>query len=156
MPEARAWHGACSPRVHSASCHAHTRPDPPLSALVYEREPGAASRPEPRVDRRRQPEKTALHAIVRGHLETLLSDARLRNDEGNGYRRFVEHEFRRYLDCGLLAKGFARLRCLRCGFERLVAFSWKGRICPSCWANRTTDLAAHLVDAVLPEAPYCQ
>ena len=39
---------------------------------------------------------------------------------------FIEQEFRRYLDCGILAKGFARLRCPSCGFERLVAFSCKG------------------------------
>ncbi len=30
--------------------------------------------------------------------------------DGEGYPRFVEHEFRRYLDCGLPCHGFARLR----------------------------------------------
>ena len=40
---------------------------------------------------------------------------------------FVEKEFRRYLDCGYLDNGFARLRCPTCGFERFVAFSCKGR-----------------------------
>ena len=69
---------------------------------------------------------------------------------------FIEQEFRRYLDCGILAKGFARLRCPSCGFERLVAFSCKGRLCPSCWARKAADTAAHLVDRVLPEAPYRQ
>jgi len=68
----------------------------------------------------------------------------------------VEHEFRRYLECGLLSGGFARLRCPECGDEKLLAFSCKGRICPSCWARRTADTAAHLVDRVLPEAPYRQ
>jgi len=66
------------------------------------------------------------------------------------------NEFRRYLGCGILARGFARIRCPSCGFERLVAFSCKGRLCPSCWARKAADTAAHLVDRVLPEAPYRQ
>jgi hypothetical protein len=37
-----------------------------------------------------------------------------------------------------------------------VAFSCKGRVCPSCWARRTAETAADLVDRVLPEAPYRQ
>lgn len=68
----------------------------------------------------------------------------------------MDQEFRRYLDCGLLARGFARLRCRECGFERLVAFSCKSRTCPSCWARKAADIAAHRVDRVLPEAPYRQ
>ncbi len=38
----------------------------------------------------------------------------------------------------------------------LVAFSCKGRVCPSCWARRTAETAADLVDRVLPQAPYRQ
>jgi len=40
----------------------------------------------------------------------------------------------------------------RCGEERLVALSCKGRLCPSCWSRRAADLAADLVDRVLPVA----
>jgi hypothetical protein len=69
---------------------------------------------------------------------------------------FLEREFRRYLHCALLARGFARLRCPDCGFERLVAFSCKGRLCPSCMGRRMADQAACLVDDLLPEAPYRQ
>jgi hypothetical protein len=93
---------------------------------------------------------------VREHVETLFDEARGRSESGFGYPRFVEHEFRRYLDCGLLSGGFGRLRCPDCGDEKLLAFSCKGRICPSCWARRTAETAAHLVDRVLPEAPYRQ
>jgi hypothetical protein len=122
----------------------------------YERAPGDALRPLPATYQRREPEKTALHALVRGHLETLLAQARQASADGSGYPAFVEKEFRRYLDCGILSNGFARLRCPTCGFERLVAFSCKGRLCPSCWAKRAADTAAHLVDRVLPEATYRQ
>jgi len=70
---------------------------------------------------------------------------------------FVEKELRGYLACGILAHGFARLRCDACHREHLVAFSCKGRgICPSCAGRRMHDTAAHLVDRVLPRAPIRQ
>ena len=53
---------------------------------------------------------------------------------------------------GVLAYGFARVRCTQCGQDELVAFSCKGRgFCPSCGGRRMADTAAHLVDEVLPE-----
>lgn len=95
-----------------------------LPALVYERTPGAAAAtPAPRPYRRREPVKTALHQVVREHLKTLLVEARRRSEEGTGYPAFVEKEFRRYVGCGSLSGGFARLSCPACGEERLVAFS---------------------------------
>ena len=142
--------------MQAASCHARPSAPAAVPPLFFERTPGAASRPVARPYRRREPDQTVLHTVVRGHLETLLEEARRRNDSGIGYPHFIEHEFRRYLDCGILARGFVRLRCPACGFERLVAFSCKGRLCPSCWARRAGDTAAGLVDQVLPEAPYRQ
>ena len=73
--------------------------------VVYEREPGAASRPLAKGYRRREPEKTALYEVIRDHLESFLEDGRSRSPTGEGYPRFIEHEFRRYLSCGLLSGG---------------------------------------------------
>lgn len=101
-----------------------------------------------------QGEKTVLYGVVQEHLETFLDQAR--EPDGEGYPRFVEHEFRRVLACGLLCHGFARLQCAECGYERLVAFSCKGKLCPSCLARRTADTTAWLVDRLLPEADYRQ
>jgi hypothetical protein len=101
---------------------------------------------------RREPEYTVLHQVVREHLETLLQEGRARGL--NGYPRFIEREFRRFLECGLLCHGFARVRCEACGKETLVAFSCKRRVCPSCQGRRMSDTAAYLVDTRLPEAPY--
>lgn len=142
--------------MSGAVCQIQRPSQPDLPAIAYEREAGAASRPIPRGYRRRAPEQTALHVVVREHIEILLDEGSRRSDAGTGYLRFIEHEFRRYLDCGLLSRGLARLRCPSCGFEQLVAFSCKGRRCPSCWARRTADIAAHLVDRGLPEASYRQ
>ncbi|MFY0527668.1 transposase zinc-binding domain-containing protein [Archangium gephyra] len=74
---------------------------------------------------------------------------------GRGLPRYVERDFARYLECGVLAHGFARVRCESCKDELLVAFSCKGRgVCPSCNAKRAHVTAAHLVERVLPHVPY--
>jgi hypothetical protein len=98
---------------------------------VWEHRSGDACAPLTRY-RRREPEKTVLHEVVRDGLETFLAAARERSEHGRGLPAFVERELRAYLDCGLLARGFARVRCPDCGFERLVAFSCKAHVCPSC------------------------
>ena len=83
--------------------------------------------------------------------------AERRDADGRGLPRYVDRELDEYLRCGILAHGFARLRCSACNDELLVAFSCKRRgICPSCAARRMADTAAHLVDRVLPSAPYRQ
>ena len=38
---------------------------------------------------------------------------------------FVEREFREFLHCGVLARGFIRVHCDACGLDRLVPFSCK-------------------------------
>jgi hypothetical protein len=95
-----------------------------------------------------------LHQVLREHLTSVLRGLA---EAGLYLPRYVEQELRRYLPCGLLTEGFARVACRDCGDELLVAFSCKGRaFCPSCCARRMSDTAAHLVDRVLPEAPYRQ
>jgi hypothetical protein len=70
---------------------------------------------------------------------------------------YVEREFRRYLESGILAHGFARARCGQCGHDFLIAFSCKGRgVCPACNARRMVATAAHLIDHVLPDLPLRQ
>ena len=71
--------------------------------------------------------------------------------------RFVEQAFRKYLECGIFAHGFARARCEDCGHDFFVAFSCKGRgVCPSCNTRRMAQTAAHLADHVLPRLPVRQ
>lgn len=54
-----------------------------------------------------------LHAVIREHLETCLCEVATRTD-GPGLARFVADEFRAFLRCGVLAHGFAPLRCDGC------------------------------------------
>lgn len=70
---------------------------------------------------------------------------------------FVEDAFKDFLTCGILEHGLCRFRCSACRCERLVALSCKGRgLCPSCGGKRMTDLAAHMVDRVIPRVPVRQ
>ena len=109
------------------------------------------------VYRRRRPERTPLYRAVQGHLETYLELAREGHSDGEGVPGYVEGEFRRYLECGILAHGFARARCGECGHDFLIAFSCKGRaLCPSCNARHMAEVAAHLVDQVFPPLPVRQ
>jgi len=103
---------------------------------------------------RHEPEKTLLHEVVREQLEGFLASASHRDQP---VPRFIEQELRAFLRCGVLAHGFLRLHCDDCGHDRLVAFSCKRRgFCPSCGGRRMADVAAHLVDRVLPEVPIRQ
>jgi hypothetical protein len=103
----------------------------------------------------RTAEAGVLHAVVREHLEDFLRAGE--RAAGSGVPSFVEREFRQFLSCGVLARGFARVRCPGCAFERLVPFSCKGRgFCPSCGGRRMTERAAHLVDHVFPHVPVRQ
>ena len=103
----------------------------------------------------REPEKTALHVVVREHLETFL--ATVREERGKDLPYYVEQELRRYLRCGIHAFGCLLVVCPICGEEILVAYSCKCRgACPSCCARRMCGTACHLVDHVFPDVPVRQ
>ncbi len=101
---------------------------------------------------RRRPEQTTLYQVVRENLATLYGavDGAMEMT----LPKFVRKEFDGYLECGLLCRGFARLRCMEaCKETRLVAFSCKGRgFCPSCLGRKMCATAAHLMDGVMPHA----
>ena len=105
---------------------------------------------QPRVYKRRLPEKTALYKVFQQHFESWLSEYPLNHQESVPH--YVENEIRSYLKCGILAYGFARARCSDCSHEYIVGFSCKSRgICNSCCAKYMTMSAAHIMDQVLPK-----
>jgi hypothetical protein len=80
--------------------------------------------------RQRRPEESILYGVVAGHVETFLARQRERD---RLVPRFVEREFRFFLDCGILAREFLRVHCDACCLDRLVPYSCKCRgFCPSC------------------------
>ena len=105
---------------------------------------------------RRRPEETTLYRVVQDNLETLYEAV----EEGAvalSLPQFVKSELEGYLECGMLCRGFARLRCGECAETRLVAFSCKGRgFCPSCLGRKMSATALNLEEAVMPRAPLRQ
>lgn len=104
---------------------------------------------------RHRPELTTLYRLVQQHLAYFI--AHTEASTGAELPRFIKDEFEAFLECGILAHGFLRLRCAECGHDRLLAFSCKRRgFCPSCGARRMSQTAAHLVDHVIPSVPVRQ
>jgi hypothetical protein len=98
--------------------------------------------------RRREPEQTLLHEVLCAHLETFLDRVRTEEFELPDH---VVKELREYIACGVLAHGFVRIRCEKCGKSMAVGYSCKGRgFCPSCTGRRMADTSARLVDDVFP------
>lgn len=111
--------------------------------------------PRPQRYQRRRPERTLWYRIVQAHFATWLELAS--DPYGESPPAYVERSFRRYLECGILAHGFARAWCDTCQHEFLIAYSCKGRgVCPSCNTRRMVETAAHLVDDVFPLLPVRQ
>ncbi len=63
----------------------------------------------------------------------------------------------KYLACGILEHGFARVRCGACKHEYLLAFSCKCRyFCPSCHAKRLALWGLWLEETLLADVPHRQ
>ena len=104
--------------------------------------------------RRRQPEATVLYKTLAANVETFLAD---REAEGRPVPERVAKELRDYLTCGVIQYGFVRVVCPTGDYETAVGYSCKGRgFCPSCFGKRMAEAVEHLVDHVLPHAPYRQ
>jgi hypothetical protein len=72
-------------------------------------------------------------------------------------RSAAQRAVEKFLDCGILERGFARVRCDNCRAEFLVAFSCKARIlCPSCHAKRLEVWADWLHHELLYAVPHRQ
>ncbi|MFT7665128.1 MAG: hypothetical protein ACI87A_003363, partial [Planctomycetota bacterium] len=117
---------------------------------------GTAARESSDAYLRRDPSTATLYEILATNLETFL--ARSQDDPSKSpLPSYVIRELQSHLQCGILAYGFSRFRCYRCGTDELLAFSCKGRgFCPSCGGRRMAESAAHLVDHVLPQVPIRQ
>ena len=104
--------------------------------------------------RPRKPEKTPLFQVVKKHFSTWHKQ-RAKCD--NPVPNYVSKAFHKYLECGILAKGFAYAHCSDCNKNFFIALSCKGRgICPSCNTRSMVETAAHLVDNVLPRLSFRQ
>ena len=106
----------------------------------------------------RNPRKMPLWQILSDHLDEFVSVYEDRFEPRYGrLSPHVEKVVHRYLRCGILDFGFARLKCSGCGREMFVAFSCKCRsFCPSCQKRRQLEFAEFCVRAVFAPVPHRQ
>ena len=104
----------------------------------------------------RDPSQTVLYHVIAEHLETCL--ASLHDDpDATGLPAYVEGAFYDSLRGGILAHGFLRLGGDTCKHALLVPFRCTRRgVCPSCAGRRMAQMAAHLVERVIPWVPTRQ
>jgi hypothetical protein len=78
---------------------------------------GVPCRPLPAGYRPRIAHETLYYQLVRDYWGSLLEAAQGKLPD------HVKRAFEAFLDCGVLSKGFARLRCPECGYDLAVPFS---------------------------------
>ena len=106
----------------------------------------------------RNPKASAYYKCVENHFEELERawDDMYKSRYGF-WRTYVMTVIYKYLDCGDLHMGFARVRCENCGHEYLLAFSCKRRqFCPSCHQKRVIEYGEWLLTEVLKDVPHRQ
>ena len=79
----------------------------------------------------------------------------IRND--GFWRPIIGRSVEKFLDCGDLQEGFARVRCPKCRHEFFVAYSCRGRcFCPSCYRKRALQTALWLSQEICAAVPHRQ
>ena len=105
------------------------------------------------VYRQRRPYEQDLYQALNENLTYYLDPIQFHGNYEHLSKR-QEKTFRRFLECGIVAYGFARAHCEGCGKDLIIAFSCRMRgVCPSCAAKRY-ELFSRFVrkEVILPVA----
>jgi len=100
----------------------------------------------------REPKTSPLYRLVMDHFEELKLCYQERFEQTYGsWKPHWESVVERFLQCGDLFYGFARVYCHVCCHTFIVPFSCKAReFCPSCEAKRRASWAMKIIEEVLP------
>ena len=106
----------------------------------------------------RKPKLSPLYQSIVTHFAEFESVYEERYQKRYGVLRDVVREVvYKYLGCGDLRKGFARIKCKSCHHEVLLAFSCKGRyFCPSCHQKRVLMFGEWIIEEILYALPHRQ
>ncbi len=105
--------------------------------------------------RQRHPEQTACYKIFQNHYKSFRDSYEERYEWRYGYfRPLIDEELEKYLRCGILKYGFARIRCNECGKEMLLPFSCKSRICASCLTKRMFEFEEYIMEEMIKQVPH--
>ena len=106
----------------------------------------------------RNPRNSQYYRCIEANFEELerVWDERYQNKYGF-WRPHVMDVVYKYLDCGDLHQGFARVKCEDCHHEYLLPFSCKRRhFCPSCHQKRVVEFGEFIYEEVLQPVPHRQ
>ena len=111
-----------------------------------------------RAYRSRHPRNSPLYRIVYQYMDEFLGSYEdLFEQRYGSLRPVVRNVLERFMACGELKLGFARIRCEDCGEEFLAPFSCKCRFfCPSCHQRKVLEWAEWLQRHVLADRPHRQ
>lgn len=103
------------------------------------------------VYRPRDPEKTPFYRCLEDYWEEFQRGYEVLFESVYGPLRVaVTRAVDRFLKCGILHYGFARLKCQECGRNRFLAYSCRTRqLCPSCAAKRVAAFTEWVAFEVL-------
>ena len=106
----------------------------------------------------RDPKTSHFYACVQDNFEELERIYDEKYQKQHGFWRPAVHEvIYKYLDCGDLRQGFARVWCSTCRLEFLLPYSCKGRyFCPSCHQKRVIAFAERVETQLLEKVPHSQ
>ena len=112
-----------------------------------------------KVYRPRQPRQSPLWRCLRDHYERFRLNYEQTFEKTHGFwRDVVDRVVEKFLKCGDLAKGFARIGGCGCGNELLLPFSCKCRnFCPSCHQKKVLlfgEQARHEIVYPVPHRQY--
>jgi hypothetical protein len=108
--------------------------------------------------RPRNHEASPFFKVVRDYFDEFerVYPERFQNKYGF-WRPVIHSSIDKFLKCGDVKQGFARVRCPECGEEFFVAFSCRQRgCCPSCDQKRSLLLGHRLREEVLAPVPHRQ
>jgi len=106
----------------------------------------------------RKPEESPLWMLLNDHFYNFVSEYEDHFQKTHGFfRPVISDVVQKFLQCGDLKQGFARIRCPDCRHEYLLAFSCRGRwFCPSCHAKIVVQFGERLREEILYPVPHRQ
>lgn len=112
---------------------------------------------KPKFYRARNPKDSPFFKLVSEHFDDFEEKYPELFEKSHGFwRPSIRWAINKFLKCGDLKEGFAKVRCPDCKHEMFVAFSCKQKTCPSCAQKRCLVLGQKLIGEVLADCGHTQ
>ena len=106
----------------------------------------------------RKSQGSALWKCIKDHFYDFVDNYNKNHEKTYGYfRPIIEAVVDKFLDCGNLQKGFARIKRPDCKHEYLLSFSCRGRwFCPCCHQKKVLLFGEFMINTVTYPLPHRQ